>query len=488
VTIAFVNGDFGSTTGSSATQVQSAGANHSTNNLLVVFIAYVNNVTVQSITDTAGNDANYAFIARKACGSTPNYIEVWCCPNITGNASNVLTVTVSGACGGFLAIVDLQYSGAATSSPVDTYGVGDDGGVPGTNLSTAASTIHNTGEMLVAGYFCEEERTFTPGANFTLRTTVKNTETIGTEEYLLPGTGSYGSAITANNNSYWGGICCGLIAAGAGGGISTLDTGTLQELFSVLLSFLGAAPLDTATIQEIQQVLLDLIPSYKETATVQELRSLLLQSFLSKTDTATIQEIRQVLLNLIPSNLDTASIQELNQVLLTLIPSNLETISVKDIIAIQIVLAGQMYLSGLDTATIQDLNNVMLNFLGSSNIDSVSIGEFFTVMLNMLGSSGLDTATISDIMSVAIILSYIQISNVESLTIQDKFIIVTPIWSFVSHISSQIWIESESFENNLILEDGSPLEFEDNEFFLFDDQSHPIWSTPAGAIGTWAKA
>jgi hypothetical protein len=198
--IAFVNSFFsgGSTSGTSATVGPKA---LTAGNLLVLIVACKSTaLTVSTITDTAGNTFT-------SCGansvSTANFrTEVFYVPNARANASNTVTVTMSGTVTD-LNLAILQYSGAATTSPFDVA-VTSTGS--GTALTSGSFTPSTTNEVGVAfGIQTNAVTGDTAGTNYTLRDSGLGTATcfLGGEDRLLLPAGAQTATMTANASATW---------------------------------------------------------------------------------------------------------------------------------------------------------------------------------------------------------------------------------------------------------------------------------------------
>jgi len=196
--IAYVNG-VGNYQSASATTIAAPAANHTTGNLLVVFVGmYGNSVTVSSIADTAGN--TYTYVTRKV--GTYNTIECWYAKNITGNTNNVVTATFGGSIDDRTITVD-QYSGCDTTAPLDQYNTGTgDSNTPTTgDITTTAAN-----EVLVAGvYNCYfYPSTITAGTNYTLRTLTDPAPSYGaSEDRIVSATGTYNATFSLDIARDW---------------------------------------------------------------------------------------------------------------------------------------------------------------------------------------------------------------------------------------------------------------------------------------------
>ena len=103
-----------------------------------------------SVTDTAGN--SYTIEQNLApTASTPGGAIAWA-KNITGDASNVVTANFNNATASYRRIIQTEWSGLDTTSPVD--GTSQQNTGSGNTFSTAAITTTTSGVMVyaVAGY------------------------------------------------------------------------------------------------------------------------------------------------------------------------------------------------------------------------------------------------------------------------------------------------------------------------------------------------
>jgi hypothetical protein len=146
--IAFVNSAHGDLTGG-GTSVTTDAVSHVSGNALAVFVRWDDpTTTVASITDTAGNTYHSVSAVNNATNTHLNG-QWWYAWNITGNASNQLTVTMSGVVFGGYVYVE-QFSGVDTASDpldvhIESFGSGTDL-VSGAFTTTAAHTVILIGE------------------------------------------------------------------------------------------------------------------------------------------------------------------------------------------------------------------------------------------------------------------------------------------------------------------------------------------------------
>jgi len=208
--IAYVNG-VGNYESASATTIAAPAANHTTGNLLVVFVGFhAATATVSSIADTAGN--TYTYVASAVYSS--NRIECWYAKNITGNANNVVTATFSASVNYRTITVD-QYSGCDPSAPLDQYNTGSGNSKTPTtgNITTTAAD-----EVLVAGVYLRIGYNITAGTNYTLRTLTNSAPSAGaSEDRIVSATGTYNATFSLDSAIYWASIIASFKAGAAAG-------------------------------------------------------------------------------------------------------------------------------------------------------------------------------------------------------------------------------------------------------------------------------
>ena len=199
MTITYVNGDVGSSD-SEATTIAAAAINASAGNAIVVCISNYSSTprTVSSIADTAGN--SYARMGD-VYNSGSFTVELWIAQNITGHATNVVTVTYSGAAGYRRAMV-LQLSGVALSNAHDAT-FAPAGNIDSTSVytTTAANTAVD-GEMIIGVYLDESGGlTYSSSSPSVHRLSVSD-GSAATNLIATAGSGSV--SVTGNGNSaHW---------------------------------------------------------------------------------------------------------------------------------------------------------------------------------------------------------------------------------------------------------------------------------------------
>lgn len=179
----------------SDTTVASPAQAHVTGNLIVVGVRWYRSSAqdISSVVDTAGN--TYTFISSKNDGA--DQVELWYAYNVTGNASNVVTVTFSGITSYRVVCVG-EFSGAKTSAtPLDQAPAG--GTATTASVTTGAFTPAEADEVSVA--FSEVANignTWTPDTGYTSQ--VQDSDTICMMQYKVgPATSS--QTVTATTGS-----------------------------------------------------------------------------------------------------------------------------------------------------------------------------------------------------------------------------------------------------------------------------------------------
>lgn len=232
-TPAYVNSTTGSGSGSASTLAATSFSVTTGNTIIVGISNYTTTQrTVSSISDTAGN--TYA-----RCGSvyqpSSNFTqETWVAYNITGNASNVITATYSGAAT-YRGMVAHQVSGLATSSAYDKQA---------TNFATSTSatvgptsTTAQTYEYLFAFFMVFDTGTGTAGANYTERVDAGQ---IYSEDRVVTSTSTYSATATLSGGG-----------SGYGAMLSTFKAKASSNEITLSLSANIAASAATSTTAQL---------------------------------------------------------------------------------------------------------------------------------------------------------------------------------------------------------------------------------------------
>lgn len=184
-----------------------AGAqSHTGGNSLIGWVTWEDVDRTVTITDTAGNDANYSVLTQPTADGVRGCM--FHCTNITGHANNVVLATLSGNAP-FKQIVVAQYSGLATASMFDQQNVGTSGGGASAQISTGNVTTTQADELIVVGIGVYGSLTATPGANWTEvydpNATIKLYERIvaATGTYAVNATPAHADSIALSSSNNW---------------------------------------------------------------------------------------------------------------------------------------------------------------------------------------------------------------------------------------------------------------------------------------------
>lgn len=162
MTIAVVNTAKAVIAGSAGNSQSTNTFSATTGNHITVFVRSVTTNTVSSVTDTAGN----TYTVRS---TGPNFDpSIWCytAENITGHASNQVTVTISGVIT-FWWVYAVQCSGLATSSATDIASSAKTGtGV--TDLVSNSFSTAQAEEIVLVAASQNALTNYTVGTDFTL--------------------------------------------------------------------------------------------------------------------------------------------------------------------------------------------------------------------------------------------------------------------------------------------------------------------------------
>lgn len=224
--IARVNSATGSVD-ANGTTIAAGAQTHTTGNALIVWVKWEDTTTtLASVVDTAGN--SYSVLTQPTPDGVHGAFSY--ALNITGHASNIVTVTLANAAP-WKAIVVVQYSGLATSSAFDQQNTGSSLGAAGTLTSSGSITTTQNDEVLVVGVGAYGSVTATPGANWT--EVYDPNAPIKFYERIVSATGTYSvvanttdaNKIQLSGNQNWiTSLASFKAAVGGGGGRTTKNT------------------------------------------------------------------------------------------------------------------------------------------------------------------------------------------------------------------------------------------------------------------------
>jgi galactose oxidase-like protein/Big-like domain-containing protein len=216
--ITFVQANASTDNAAASTIVQAFSSPNAAGNLIVVAVSWGDN-DAPSIraTDTLGNTYSVASIDFDA--GNRQGVAILYAPNIRAGA-NTVTVTL-GTTGGYRRIIVSEYSGIATTSPLDAAARSHAGGTTAANgvTSTAATTIAN-GDLIV-GVAMDDSGNFgtiSAGSGFTRRMTLNGMD-MATEDGIQSAAGAVAATFTFSRaDTYLAQMAAFKAAPGGGGG------------------------------------------------------------------------------------------------------------------------------------------------------------------------------------------------------------------------------------------------------------------------------
>jgi hypothetical protein len=173
--------------------------------LLAAIGTNVPTATITSVTDTLGN----TFTPATSLATNTNWgigEQVWFAP---ARASGTDTVTINLSQAANVRLIIAEYSGFATTNPVDVTVVGGSGATASTAVDSGALTTLTPGDLLfghvITGHL---NQTFTAGTGYTLQQTSPSGAS-AIEDQFVSATGSYHATFTLGTTDYW---ICALVA------------------------------------------------------------------------------------------------------------------------------------------------------------------------------------------------------------------------------------------------------------------------------------
>jgi hypothetical protein len=162
--IAYVNSSGGNAGSANVTTTTTAALSTTTGNFIAVAINFaINSSSVSSVTDTAGN--TYHQCGNCSANSSNNQEDVWYAYNITGNASNVVTVNL-GSAAQYLYVSQVQFSGVKTTSPAQDSNNGFATGA--TSVTTASISPSNANGLNFVSFNISNGPSPTAGGSYTI--------------------------------------------------------------------------------------------------------------------------------------------------------------------------------------------------------------------------------------------------------------------------------------------------------------------------------
>jgi hypothetical protein len=196
--VAFVQGTYNDPGGSVTSVAATFTKAQTASDLNVVVIAWNDTVaTIKSVADSKGNTYTLAVGPTQLTGDTTQ--SIYYAANIAAAAAsgNTITVTFNSAAS-YPDLRILEYSGAATSSPIDA--VGSATGTSATATATLSTKTTNADDLILAGDYIQSTTTG-PGTGFTTRMITSPDSDI-VEDELVSATGTY-TATSAVKSGWW---------------------------------------------------------------------------------------------------------------------------------------------------------------------------------------------------------------------------------------------------------------------------------------------
>jgi hypothetical protein len=189
----------------STSPLAATAANHTTGNLLWVFVL-TQNANAVTVSDTAGNTFTQIGVTIT---SGINRLRQYYAKNITGHATNVVTATYAGATA-YSVLGVRQFSGCDTSSPLNGSNTGT--GASGTAIATGTITIVGSNSVICAGIEADGQP-ITAGSGYAI-TAITGGGGFTADEYKLV-SASEAATATGNASNVWAIVGAAFNAAGA---------------------------------------------------------------------------------------------------------------------------------------------------------------------------------------------------------------------------------------------------------------------------------
>lgn len=198
--IAFVNRSApNGATASSASTLTTVATSHTTGNLVACIIRRQNTSAVSTVTDTASN--TYIKIVDTFSSGDGVWTDIWYAYDITGNASNVITV-VLGSASTYSSVVCYQFSGVGAAASFGTSA-----GATGTGTVASTGTVTTTGsDSVIIGAFFALNASWTAGSGYTLTAfaVTGDVNTYFADEYHLVSASEAATAMLGSGG--WGAV------------------------------------------------------------------------------------------------------------------------------------------------------------------------------------------------------------------------------------------------------------------------------------------
>lgn len=207
-----------------ATPLTTSAITTTSTNLLVAGISYDSGTlnTITGITDSKGNTWLKAIELDAAA-----LLSLWYCAGITGGSGHTLTIAYNDGVGSAISCVLQEFSGVATSSPLDkTISAQGTSAAP----SSGATATTTQADELVIGLvgWAGATSTASLGSGYTNLAQVALADaSTAMESKIVAATGAQTAAMTLGASRDWAAICATFKAAAGGGGSVASRTGLM---------------------------------------------------------------------------------------------------------------------------------------------------------------------------------------------------------------------------------------------------------------------
>lgn len=167
--MALVNSDSVSDGGSSGETIASNAMATHAGNLLVILTRHSGNLSVPTVTDTAGN----SFVGIKQAdisNASADAVEIYYAYNIVGHAANIVQAQWVGSSQIFKVLQVLEFSEVDAGDPLDISGFTNSGGASQASITSGTFSTAQAKEIIVAfaGTNNLAAITYTPDTGYTL--------------------------------------------------------------------------------------------------------------------------------------------------------------------------------------------------------------------------------------------------------------------------------------------------------------------------------
>ena len=193
------------------------GSNNGAGHLLVLAGRFSNNGTGTPTSISIADSRNTWVVLQSFVNVNSRLVFAYAANCSAGANTVTVTANGAGANGAFYTFSIAEYSGIATSTPVDKNTTAP-GGTTSTSASAGPVTTTIANELLFGWFFNETANglTLTAGSGYTIRNNPSNAGNGGIEDNIVSATGSYSATMTFSSAVNWGGGIVTFAGASAG--------------------------------------------------------------------------------------------------------------------------------------------------------------------------------------------------------------------------------------------------------------------------------